>query len=312
MDNWKIWLTVAVASAFCVLVIWGCMRLYMRKQYVTFTEEICASIDCILKGESLDDFSLDDETLLSKVQMRLKRLSDITEAAARESEEQKRQVQSIVSDIAHQLKTPIANITMYCDTAVRGELPEETRKECLSVLGKQVKKLDSLIQSLLQMSRLENHIIMLHPERNQLINTLYEVVESIRLRVRNKKQDIRLDCPEDIILSYDEKWTAEAIFNIVDNSVKYSAEGGKIRIYAEPLEMFTKITVEDNGMGIAPGHINDVCKRFYREEKAARTEGVGIGLFLTREIITRQNGFLKIQSTEGEGTKVAVYLPNLR
>lgn len=312
MDNWKIWLTIAVASAFCVLVIWGCMRIYMRKQYVTFTEEICASIDCILKGESPDDFSLDDETLLSKVQMRLKRLSDITEAAARESEEQKRQVQSIVSDIAHQLKTPIANITMYCDTAVRGELPEETRKECLSVLGKQVKKLDSLIQSLLQMSRLENHIIMLHPERNQLINTLYEVVESIRLRVRNKKQDIRLDCPEDIILSYDEKWTAEAIFNIVDNSVKYSAEGGKIRIYAEPLEMFTKITVEDNGMGIAPGHINDVCKRFYREEKVARTEGVGIGLFLTREIITRQNGFLKIQSTEGEGTKVAVYLPNLR
>lgn len=312
MDNWKIWLIVAVASAFCVLVIWGCMRLYMRKQYVTFTEEICASIDCILKGESSEDFSLDDETLLSKVQMRLKRLSDITEAAARESEEQKRQVQSIVSDISHQLKTPIANITMYCDTAVRGQLPEETRKECLAVLGKQVKKLDSLIQSLLQMSRLENHIIMLHPERNQLINTLYEVVESIRLRVRNKKQDIRLDCPEDIILSYDEKWTAEAIFNIVDNSVKYSAEGGKIRIYAEPLEMFTKITVEDNGMGIAPDHINDVCKRFYREEKAARTEGVGIGLFLTREIITRQNGFLKIQSTEGEGTKVAVYLPNLR
>lgn len=312
MDDWTIGIAMAIILVIGTACIWGLMWIHMRRKYVIFTEQICSSIDYILKGQDLEGLSLDEETLLSKVQMRLKRLSDITEAAALESEEQKRQVQSVVSDIAHQLKTPIANITMYCDTAVREELPDETRKECLAILETQVKKLDSLIQSLLQMSRLENNIITLHPEDNPLINTLLEVTESARLGAQRKKLDLQMECPEELILCYDKKWTAEAIFNIVDNSIKYTDEGGEIRISVEQLEMFTKITVEDTGMGIAPEHINDVCKRFFREDKAVRAEGVGIGLFLTREIIMKQGGFLKIQSEEGKGTKVAVYLPNLR
>lgn len=308
MNDWFV-LTIVVVL-FCAVCIWAGTWVYMRKKYVDFTNAVCGSIDQILQGEGTEDFDFDDETLLSKIQMRLKRLADITEAAARESEEQKRQVQSIVSDISHQLKTPIANITMYSDTALRPELSADTRQQCLETLKKQVKKLDSLIQSLLQMSRLENNIIVLHPSENALKNTLFEVTESIRMRAQQKGTEITLECPENLKVCYDEKWTAEAIFNIVDNSVKYTGECGKIRICAEPLDIYTKITVVDNGKGIAPEHINDVCKRFFREEKSSGIEGVGIGLYLTREIISKQDGYLKIISEEGKGTSVSVYLPN--
>ena len=288
MDKW----TIAAAVAAVVVSALGTgliMWINMRKKYIAFAEDICESIDTILRGESVENFVLEDETLSSRVQMRLKRLSDITEAAA---------------------KTPIANITMYCDTVRQKELPEETREKCLEVLGRQVGKLEFLVQSLLKMSRLETHMISIHPERNSLRNTLYEVSESIRVKAEQKGLQIEVECPDDIYLYYDAKWTAEAIFNIVDNSVKYTAEGGKIRIHAEPMEIYTKIVIEDNGMGIAAEHVNDVCKRFFREGKANSTEGVGIGLYLTREIITKQDGYLKIQSREGAGTKVAVYILN--
>lgn len=310
MDN-KLIFAASVASVLvCTVCIWGIMWFYMRRKYITFTEDVCKSIDQILQGQGTDGFAFEDETLLSKIQMRLNRLADITEAAATQSEEQKQQVMSIVSNISHQLKTPIANVTMYCDTAMRRGISEETRQDCLKILEKQVKKLDSLIQSLLQMSRMENNIISLHPEKNNLKNTLYEIIESIRPMVRKKNLDIQLECPEDIILSYDEKWTSEAIANIVDNSIKYTNPCGKIQIKVECLEIYTKIILQDTGMGISPQHINDVCKRFYREEKTRNEEGIGIGLYLTREIITKQNGYLKITSQEGKGTTVAVYLLN--
>lgn len=307
MENWII-LAAVCGAALCTAVICTAMWFRMRRRYITFAEEICESIDKILKGEGTFAFELDEETLLSKIQMRLKRLAEITEAAARESEDQKKQVQSIVSDISHQLKTPIANITMYCDTALRPEISEEMHRQCLETMERQVRRLDSLIQSLIEMSRLENNIIELHVEKNNLKNTLLEIVESAKLKAQKKGISIELECPEDLTLYYDEKWTAEAVFNLVDNSVKYTNDGGKVRIHVQQLEMYTRIVVEDNGVGIAPEHINDVCKRFFREEKANHVEGVGIGLYLTREIITKQGGYLKIESEEGRGTQVQVFL----
>lgn len=307
-----IFAAVCAAAVLGTALVWVAMWFHIRRKYVAFAAQVCDSIDMILKGKGTSDFELEEETLLSKIQMRLKRLSEITEAAARESEDQKKQVQSIVSDISHQLKTPIANITMYCDTALRPGLSEEMHRQCLETMEKQVKRLDSLIQSLVQMSRLENNIIELHVEENNIKNTLFEIIESARLKAVKKNIRIELHCPEEVILRYDEKWTAEAIFNLVDNSVKYTKDGGKVQIYVEPMEMYTRITVKDDGVGIAPEHINDVCKRFFREEKANHVEGVGIGLYLTREIIMKQGGYLKIQSEEGKGTQVHVFLLNHR
>lgn len=251
---------------------------------------------------------MNEETLLSKTQTKLKRLEEITASLQQESDGQKRQVQSMVSDISHQLKTPVANIRMYCDTAVNPALTEDKRAKCLKIVKEQTEKLDFLVKSLVKMSRLENNIIVLHPTRNLVMDMLVEIEERMRLQAEQKNITIEVECPDSLILEYDEKWTAEALLNLVDNSVKYTPCGGKITILAETLELYARITVTDTGIGISPEHINDVCKRFYREERAGHQEGVGIGLYLTREILNKQNGYLKIRSIVGEGTQAAAYL----
>ncbi|MCU6746184.1 MULTISPECIES: sensor histidine kinase [Lachnospiraceae] len=304
-----IWITAGSAVLLFLLV--GAVWLHMRRKYIRFTEEVCESIEQILKGSAGEAFDTESDELLSKIQMQLLRLQEITEFHARESERQKQEVQGIVSDISHQLKTPIANIVMYCDTAVNPKLPPEERDTCLKVLKHQVGKLEFLVQSLIQMSRMEQNMICLHTDTVSLTQLLEDAKESIAVRAEKKQIKVEISGTGEKSLRCDEKWTLEALFNVLDNAVKYSAPGSTIRIQSDPMEIYTRIQIQDEGMGIAPEHINDVCKRFYREEQAARTEGLGIGLYLTREIVEKENGYLKIQSKRGIGTSVSVYLLNV-
>lgn len=282
----------------------------MRRKYIAFTEEICKQIDCILDGNTLDESSLLEESLYSKITLRLKRLSNITHATVKENIQQKQEIQSLVSDISHQLKTPIANITMYCDTIINHNLSMEQEVEFLKVMQKQVEKLEFLVGSLIKMSRLENNIIDLNKEKSILFESIAQAVSEVSLKAEKKNLKITAMCDENYMLSYDKKWTIEAIFNVLDNAVKYTDENGNIDILVEYMEMFTKITVSDSGIGIAEEHMNDIFKRFFREEKVHQIDGVGIGLYLTREIITKQGGYIKVESKEEEGTRFSLYLPN--
>ena len=119
----------------------------------------------------------------------------------------------------------------------------------------------------------------------------------------------QVDVRPTIEVSHDSKWTAEALGNILDNAVKYTQSGGKITVSARNLEMYVVISISDNGIGIDPGHYNRIFQRFYREAKAAKTEGLGIGLYLARQIITLQGGDIKGRSKEGYGTEFEVFLP---
>ena len=300
--------------AFLFLVLLGVISagiwLHMRKKYISFAEETCRSIDAVLKGRSAEAFDMDEDTLLSKVQMKLKQLEEITAAASRKSQAREQEVQGIISDLSHQLKTPVANIMMYCDTALNPVITEEERAKCMAVLKDQVGKLDFLVQAMIRMSRLEQNIISLHPEPVSLQHLLDRTLQSVRGKAAGKNISLEILCEEDSLLLCDEKWTAEALFNVLDNAVKYSPSGSRVTVRCERLETYTKIGIEDEGIGISPEHAADVCKRFFREKKAAKTEGVGIGLYLTREILEKENGYLKIGPGERTGTTVSVYLLN--
>lgn len=312
MDQNTILFTAAAALAVFVLLAagYGAIWLHMRRKYISFAEETCRSIDAVLNGRSEEEFDVDEDTLLSKVQMKLRRLEEITAAAARKSEARERKVQEIISDLSHQLKTPVANIIMYCDTAMNPVITEEERAKCMAVLKDQVGKLDFLVQAMIRMSRLEQNIISLHPDTVPLRNLLDRALQSIRGKAAEKKISLEMLCDEDVILLCDEKWTAEALFNVLDNAVKYSLSGSRVAVRCERLEIYTKIEIKDEGIGISPEHAADVCKRFFREEKAAKTEGIGIGLYLTREILEKEKGYLKIRPGERAGTAVSVYLLN--
>lgn len=304
------WIIALAAAAIGIGLAAAGIWIYMRRRYIAYTEEVCGSIDRILAGEKLEEQPCDEDTLFSKVQMKLERLREITAVSAQESEERKLEVQGIVSDISHQLKTPIANVVMYCDTAVNPELTEEDRAKCKEILRGQVGKLDFLVQSLMRMSRMEQNMITIRPEKVSLARLMEDAAQSVAAQAGKKGIIVKTECPEEVYLYCDERWTLEAVFNVLDNAVKYSPDGGTVVIRSRRMEIYTAVVVEDGGFGISPEHINDVCKRFFREERVKRTEGLGIGLYLTREILEKESGYLRIRSQVNRGTEVSLFLLN--
>ena len=118
-----------------------------------------------------------------------------------------------------------------------------------------------------------------------------------------------MECPEDLCVSHDSKWTEEAIFNLLDNAVKYTPEGGDIHVTVQDWEMYLEIAVTDTGRGIPESVQATIFKRFYREEAVHDVDGIGIGLYLAREIITMQGGYITVESEVGKGSTFSIFLP---
>ncbi len=291
--------------------------LYVRKGLVQYTTQLMYSLDAILAGEDGIDFREDREMLNGKLQAKLNQLNEVIEQRAGENLRQRELLEAIISDISHQVKTPIASIRMYHDLLGRKELGKSRRAEFLGAVGHQVDKLEFFMKSMIRMSRLETGIVQVQPKQNPVYELIAQAVCDVALKAEKKKIDIVIDESvesaesggEKLSAYFDARWTAEAVFNILDNSVKYTQDGGKIVISARKTDFFVRIGIRDNGRGIAEARIPLVFKRFYREPESADVEGVGIGLYLAREIVMNQRGFIEVHSREGEGTAVFVNLP---
>lgn len=291
------------------LVFWFITWKYMRNKFVRYTVDMEDIINRIQEAE--EEEIIYAETLPSKTRHELQRLSDICRNERESSLRQKEEIQQLVSDIAHQLKTPIANVLIYQDMllsrrAGNQETDEET--EWLQTMRSQVKKLDFLVQALVKMSQLESSLIVLNMQKENLYQCIAEGVAQMTRKAQEKDLDIQLLCPEDLYLSLDMKWMAEALGNVLDNAVKYSPERGKITITVTLLELFARVDISDEGPGILEQHYADVFKRFWRAPGMHKKEGVGIGLYLTREILTRQGGYCRIKAADGGGSCFSLYL----
>ena len=166
------------------------------------------------------------------------------------------------------------------------------------------------MQAMIKTSRLEAGVIALEPKPQAIYDTLAAALGGILLNAEQKKIAVTVDCPETVTAIHDRKWTTEALFNILDNAVKYTPEGGNIQIAVASWEMYAKINISDTGIGIPEQHQGTIFKRFYREDSVHDTPGIGIGLYLTREIIARQGGFIRVASKDGIGSTFSVFLPH--
>ena len=173
----------------------------------------------------------------------------------------------------------------------------------------QLEKLDFLMQAMIKTSRLETGVISLDRKMQPLYDTLAAALGGILLNAERKNIHVSIACPADIVLAHDRKWTSEALFNILDNAVKYTPAGGTIRVSVQSWELYVKIDITDSGKGIAESRQGMIFKRFYREEEVHDVEGIGIGLYLAREIISMQDGYIKVTSALGRGSTFSVFLP---
>ena len=296
---------VVVVSLGLIFILYS----VFRKMFVSYCNKVSDHIDLLIDGK-IPEVNIEEDTLTSKIDMKLGKLFDVIYANVTSNEKQKQEIQKMVSDITHQLKTPIANITMYSSMIEDNELSEDETKQFLSVIHNQVSKLEFLIESLQKMARLESSMISIDIQPTRIADTIIQAVSQAEAVAQKKNINIDIQCDDNIILPHDTKGTAEALFNIIDNALKYTNPGGNISISIDPWEIYTRIDIKDNGIGIKQEHINDIFKRFYREGKVHKIEGVGIGLYLSRQIISAQGGYIKVTSKENVGSTFSVFLPN--
>lgn len=252
------------------------------------------------------DFTEDsfDETLLSALESKLAHYLAASTVSARNVSTEKEKLKTLIGDISHQTKTPIANILLYAQ--LLREQPGNV--VCLDALDAQTRKLQSLIEALVKTSRLESGVIALRPEPGALQDVLSSAVSQLEPKAGEKNISITF-LPTDAEAVFDAKWTEEAVFNLLDNAVKYTPAGGAVRVSASDYQMFSAIHVADNGPGIPEDEQPKVFQRFYRGLSNPTEEGVGIGLYLVRQIAEGQGGYVKVSSKPGEGSTFSLYLP---
>lgn len=248
-----------------------------------------------------------DESMLSALELKLNRYLSACTVSSKNLLSEKDKIKSLISDISHQTKTPIANLLLYSALLSEQEnIPEET-KELIKQISIQSEKLNFLISGLIKTSRLETGIISVVSRTNSVKEMLYDVISQIKPLAEEKSIKISLLC-EDEQASFDFKWTSEAVYNIIDNSVKYTNVGGEIKIVVSSYELFCRIDIKDTGIGIKEEELNKIFRRFYRSSLVQDIQGVGIGLFLAREIISVQGGYMKVKSDIGKGSIFSVFL----
>ena len=293
----------------CALAWMFLLTVAFGKRLSIFTRELCRAMDQMISGSGEPVRAGDSETLFARISYRLSRLYGIMQENRKKVDEERQELQMLVSDVSHQVKTPVANLKMVTDTLLSKPVTEEEQLEFLKGIRNQTDKLEFLFQALVKTSRLETGAIRLEKKDALLIDTLAMALSGIVYAAEKKNISVTVDCPEDLILSHDSKWTAEAVFNLLDNAVKYTPAGGAIRISVEQWEMYVKLSVSDTGKGISESNQAAIFRRFYREEEVHEQQGVGIGLYLTREIVTRQGGYIKVVSEPGKGSEFSIMLP---
>ena len=291
-----------------IFLLAGLRVALLKYQVGQYTDDICETLDAAIAGRQPENLLPYEDSLTSKVQGKLMQFYDLMREERLRSLEDRQTLQSLVSDISHQVKTPIANVKLYAGILNRQDIPEEKRTQFSDSMEAQINKLDFLMQSLVKMSRLETGTFILNPVESRLIDTIAQAMNTVWSKAEQKDIEISTACGTDITVWHDPKWTAEAIGNILDNAVKYTQAGGKISITVRPWQFYTRIDISDTGIGISKEHYNHIFQRFYREEKVAAEEGVGLGLYLANGIITRQKGYISVKSSVGKGTTFSVYL----
>lgn len=295
-------MTVFLGILLLATVAWGLAQRWQNRRLL---QRLNAMLDNALQGQFCAQHY--NEDLLSAVESRMAQLLAANELNRRELAAEKERVKSLIGDISHQTKTPTANLVLYTQLLVEQDLPPESRQLAQSAAA-QAEKLRFLMQTLVKLSRLESGVITLHPAPAPLMPLLERAAGQVRAEAQHKGVSLTVSPCEETAL-YDEVWTAEALFNLLDNAVKYTPAGGTILLSVQPCELFCRVDVSDTGTGIPESEQAGIFARFARGSNATRVPGLGIGLALARQIAAGQGGYLRVRSSPGEGSVFSLYLP---
>lgn len=288
-----------------------CAALYFYRRGQKFYYNVDKMLDEILDNREIEQTDL-AEGQVSALAGKLKRIQEKVELEVGEAQKEKEQVKSLISNMSHQLKTPLANIMLYEEILEEGKVSEEERRNFLSKMRKQSEKVSWILNSLFKMVKLEQNAVVFEAEGNLIRQTLLDAVSRVYEQAERKRIGIATEYFPDCVLFHNPKWTSEVFANILENAVKYTPPDGTITIGMKRFEMYTEIWIQDTGMGIAREELTEVFKRFYRSKSVENKEGSGIGLYLSKMILEKEKGYMNVVSEVGKGSRFSVFLQNCR
>ena len=289
----------------------GVWAVIYRIKYKNLYQTMDTMLEEVLNERKITQSDL-REGEMSALAGKMIRLQEKLDLEISHAQREKEQVKSLISNMSHQLKTPLANVVMYEELLEAGVEEMETQKEFQRRLKEQTGKLDWILQSLFKMVKLEQGVLFFDAENLGIKDTIRNAVSGVYEKAEKKGMEICTESFEDRYLYHNRPWTAEAIENILENAVKYSPENSKIRITLEGFEMYTRIGIQDQGMGIPKKEQSRIFHRFYRGKNAENFEGSGIGLYLTRLILEMEKGYITVESAPGKGSTFFLFLQNCK
>lgn len=296
--------------AFLVNAIW-CYLVY-RREYENYGTIVRYLEEFEMGNYEYHAGNEDVETgIRSQITEQLERMGNAFGTLKNRLVEEKENTKELVTDISHQLKTPVAALGICIELLEDMKITEEEKREFLSRCKKEIEKLNYLMGTLMNLSRLEADMIQICPQNAGLKETLIRAVNGVYLKASEKNIEIEMAEMKEIFLPHDVRWTAEAVSNVLDNAVKYSPQGSKILIRVEPQVSYVFIEIEDEGIGISKEEYPNIFKRFYRGKRpeVEQQEGAGVGLYLVRQIFEDQGGSVRAVSKCGQGTIIQMMLP---
>ena len=301
------WIETIVIASIVGSVLGAGVLLFERRRRKRELQWISQQLTKLMEKEEDWKPSEYTDTLMSKISHQIFRFKTMTERYEETLERDREEIKNLIAQIAHQLRTPLTNMEVYLEF-LKESLNEQEQRAYWKAVKQSQEKIYFLTESFIKMSRLQAKVIQIQKEKRDLAVTIKKAVSQVEKRAEEKKIHIQIQGEMPIVVEHDENWLSEAIYNLLDNAVKYSKEGTKVRVSLQKNDMFAKIQVGDEGIGIVPGEEHKVFQRFYRGSNVAGVEGFGLGLFLTREIVLEHNGFVRIKRGK-TGTTVEIYLP---
>lgn len=300
---WAVGIFLAVCLAVQIL-LYRTAKGYMRE----LVGQLSDLIDHLTQLREAPVFPPLEDTMLSRLQQQVERLSAIWAGLNRQAKRDRDEIQSLVSDLSHQLKTPVATLQIYGSLLSQPELSPGQRQEYGVRMRRALERLDFLLDSMVKLSRLESGSIRLQPCASDVEELVLNAALQVRKAAEEKKIDLTIQ-PYTVPIAVwcDPKWTEEAIFNILDNAVKYTQQGGRVALTLESYETYCRINIFDTGCGIPPEEVPKIFQRFYRGQGVRSVDGVGLGLPLARKIVQAQGGWIKVAS-DHTGSQFSVFL----
>lgn len=251
-----------------------------------------------------------DESWEGKLSSQLGRILETAEYKEQESVKEKEKMAALLSDLSHQLKTPLANVVMYTELLLQGDLTAEEEKGFLVQTQSQAQKMQWLIGALVRSSRLESGMLTFSSESQGLKETLAMSVSGVYAQAAQKRMEVVLKEFSDCYVWHNRKWTVEALGNVLENAIKYSPESSVVEIEVRPMELYTRVDVTDQGMGIAKEDYPKVFQRFWRSGQVREMEGNGLGLYLSQLILQKERGYITVESKLGRGSRFSLFFLN--